>query len=199
MAPRKNWNDLDDSELVELWLGGEEDAGKEIVRRYDRRLGGYFRAQGWFPQEVEDLKQETWRRVFRGMAGYRREVSLSIWIFIVARSVHWDALQAKGKLAVEVPEGDQALELPAAQPNAEENVQEKERNELLRLMLRRAIDELPPQQRRCLILRVYHELSIREIAKRMNLSEGAVRSHLSHARKKLWNLLKDLVSQDDFL
>lgn len=104
-----------------------------------------------------------------------------------------DALPPKGGLPLEVQEED--VDPPAEQPGAEEGVQEKERNE----QLRRAIDELPPQQRRCLILRIYHELSTREIAQRMGLSEGAVRAHLFQARQKLRDLLKDLVSEDGFL
>ena len=187
MISRESGNGPDDSELFERWQRGDDAAGQEIVRRYDRRLSGYFRAKGWSPQESGDLKQETWRRVLQSMASYRREVPFHVWVFILAKSVYMDALRRKKKLNPEVPL-DEELQIPAAEPATEEITQTLERNKLLR----QAIEELAPQRRRCLLLKVYHELSTREIAQRMNLSEGAVRAHLFQAREKLRELLKDV-------
>jgi RNA polymerase sigma-70 factor, ECF subfamily len=198
MISRESGDGPDDSELFERWRRGDEAAGQEIVRRYDRRLYGYFLANGWSPQESEDLKQETWRRVIRNMAIYRGEVPFDVWIFILAKSVFMDALRRKKRLSPEVPL-DEDLQVPTAEPTAEESVQRKQENvqkehqkEQRNRLLRQAIEELAPQRRRCLILKVYNELSTREIAQRMNLSEGAVRAHLFQARKKLREILKDL-------
>ncbi|SRR5258705_5686029 len=48
-----------------------------------------------------------------------------------------------------------------------------------------AIEDLPSQQRRCLLLRVQHELSYEEIADTLRLSVNTVRNHLAEARKNL--------------
>lgn len=54
-----------------------------------------------------------------------------------------------------------------------------------REVLRRAIEELPDQMRRCTELRVYQDLSYREIAAVMRRSIETVKVHLFQARKKL--------------
>ena len=58
--------------------------------------------------------------------------------------------------------------------------------------LEEAIRELPRQMRRCLVLRVYRELSYREIATALKLSIDTVKAHLFQARKKLKERLNDL-------
>jgi len=48
-----------------------------------------------------------------------------------------------------------------------------------------AVRRLPSRQRRCFILRHYHECSIRDVAAVLNISEGAVKRHLYRAARRL--------------
>jgi RNA polymerase sigma-70 factor (ECF subfamily) len=57
-------------------------------------------------------------------------------------------------------------------------------------MLYEAMRELPEQMRRCVELRVIHDLSYEEIAKVMGISTGAVKAHLNKAKKKLGERLR---------
>ena len=53
------------------------------------------------------------------------------------------------------------------------------------LVLRQAIDRLPEQMRKCLVLRVDHEMRYKEIAMVLRLSPETVKVHLAHARRRL--------------
>ncbi|HYU30628.1 MAG TPA: sigma-70 family RNA polymerase sigma factor [Thermoanaerobaculia bacterium] len=51
--------------------------------------------------------------------------------------------------------------------------------------LREAVDGLPDQMRKCLILNVYHDFKVREIAQLLHLSPETVKVHLFQARRRL--------------
>lgn len=68
----------------------------------------------------------------------------------------------------------------------EQNVPEKvlEQNETQEL-IRRVIDELPDEQRLCVLMHYFHEMKTREIAETLGVSEGTVKSRLNYARKAI--------------
>jgi RNA polymerase sigma-70 factor (ECF subfamily) len=59
-----------------------------------------------------------------------------------------------------------------------------------REILRQAIDRLPEQRRKCLVLWVYHELTYEQIAVTMRLAIGTVKAHLAQAREQLERLVE---------
>lgn len=75
--------------------------------------------------------------------------------------------------------------VPAPGPSAEEAAMHKEQLDLLR----RAVGRLPPQMRRCFVLRYHDDLSHPEISERLGIAEGTVKAHLHSAREKLKKVL----------
>ena len=59
--------------------------------------------------------------------------------------------------------------------------EERLRRDELRRRVRRSVSELPPRQRQAVLLKVFSELTYREVAQAMQLSEGAVKAHLHQA------------------
>jgi RNA polymerase sigma-70 factor (ECF subfamily) len=124
------------------------------------------------------------------MEGYRREASFETWLFKIAtnacrKRLRWGTAEKRG--AQEVPledkdDGGPMERIAAADaPVPDEEVLRKERSRLLR----QAIDRLPEQMRKCLVLRIDQELKYREIAVLLRLSPETVKVHLLKARKKL--------------
>ncbi len=60
-----------------------------------------------------------------------------------------------------------------------------------RRLLKSAIDELPPQMRRCVLLRVYQDMSYRDIAAAADVSVSTAKSQVSLARGRLRSLLTE--------
>ncbi len=150
------------------------------------------------PDDRLDLTQETFLRVYKGLEGYRGEAQFGTWVFRIAFNTYLKWLRRaraddKGPDAVkgaEELEGAWDDDQPIAVSTKESPLDHALQGER-RLALRRAIAELPEQMRRCTELRIYHDLSYREIAVVMRRSIETVKVHLFQARKKLKGSFED--------
>lgn len=165
---------------------------RRLFDRYYRPVVHFFMRRGFSKDESRDLAQETFLRIHRGLNGYRGEASETTWLFRIARNVEANMLRDRGaqkrSAEEEVPlDGlnDASTVLPATdEPDPEERLLSEES----RQKLRQAVQILPPQMRRCLVLRL-EDLKYREIADLQGISLQAVRSHLGQARQRLGGLL----------
>ncbi|MFL6263011.1 MAG: RNA polymerase sigma factor [Thermoanaerobaculia bacterium] len=178
--------------LIEQLQSGasRDEAFRRLFDLYSPRLYHFFTRRGFPHQECLDLTQETFLGIYRGMEGYRRDASFETWLFKIATNAYrkrlrWGAAGKRGGQEVPLEDEDDGgpVERIAAAdaPAPGEEVLRKERSRLLR----QAIDRLPEQMRKCLVLRVDQELKYREIAVLMRLSPETVKVHLLKARKKL--------------
>ncbi len=151
------------------------------------------------PEDRLDLTQETFLRVYRGLEGYRGEAQFGTWVFRIAFNTYLKWLRrakandngpdaVKGAEELEGAWDDDQPIAVSSEESPLDHVLQGER----RMVLRRAIEELPEQMRRCTELRVYHDLSYREIAVVMRRSIETVKVHLFQARKKLKGLFDDV-------
>lgn len=182
------------AELDELTLAraqrGDARARRDLVERYQRPVFALLsrmlhgRAP---PAGVEDLAQETFLRVFRALPGFDRTgpARLSTWILTIASRLAIDALRRRNLPTEPL---DPAAE-PAATGDATDAGAERER---LAALLRRAIDDLPPEYRAAFLLREYHELEYAEIADNLQVDLGTVKSRLSRARAALRRALEEV-------
>ncbi|MEM7587454.1 MAG: sigma-70 family RNA polymerase sigma factor [Acidobacteriota bacterium] len=144
------------------------------------------------PEDCLDLTQETFLRVYRGLEGYRGEAQFGTWVFRIAFNTYLKWLRRlkaeeksseSSRASEDLESAWEDDEMVAVSPDASplERILQTERHEVLR----QAIHELPEQMRRCTELRIYHDLSYREIAVVMRRSIETVKVHLFQARKKL--------------
>jgi RNA polymerase sigma-70 factor (ECF subfamily) len=145
-----------------------------------------------------DLTQETFLGIYTGIGSFRGEAGFETWMWKIANNAcrkrlrWWSAEKRAGE---EVPlEGEEEIEagspgtFPAASvPGPGETALDRERSRVLR----EAIEGLPEQMRKCLMLRVYQDLKYREIAVVLRLSVETVKAHLFQARKRLLEELDD--------
>lgn len=150
------------------------------------RLVCFFSRRGFPPQDCLDLTQETFLGIYRGIGSFRRDSRFETWLFSIATNA-WRKRLRRGTAGKrdgqEVP---LEPETPRAEPRDEspppgEDVLRRERSRLLR----EAVEKLPDQMRRCLVLRVYQEMKYREIAALLYLSPETVKVHLAQARRRL--------------
>ena len=185
-------------------------AGRDRERSFRLLFDQYYDVvQSFFAHRVRlaedrlDLTQETFLRVYKGLEGYRREADFGTWVFRIAFNTHLKWLRRwKGdEVSLEaVTWGDEPAagagvgrEPTFAPPTPLDDTLRRERQG----RLREAIDELPRQMGRCTALRVYRDLSYREIAVAMRLSIDTVKVHLFQARKRLRERLQDGVDEID--
>lgn len=163
-----------------------------LFASYHRPLQRFFARKGLPPESCRDLTQETFVGIYRGLETYRPEARFETWLYRIATTTYLKSLRSRaaGKrsgqevAAADVEGREAAFEVRGGQLDA---VLEAERQRALRA----AVGELPPKMRRCLKLRLYHELSYQEIAATMRLPVDTVKAHLYQARGKLKERLAD--------
>jgi RNA polymerase sigma-70 factor (ECF subfamily) len=175
----------------EARTGPDVERFEELFQNYSRRLWGFFRQRGFNPEECKDLTQETFLQVYRGLSTFEGRSSFETWLFHVAANVYRKELRRRGARKRQGRDitwdgaAHRAAEAGEGEGGPRHELLDKERLEALK----NAINELPAQMRRCMVLRVYQECSYADIAAVMKISIETVKVHLFRARQKLAGLL----------
>jgi RNA polymerase sigma-70 factor (ECF subfamily) len=152
------------------------------------RLFGYFRANFFSTEDAEDLVQKTLTQVYLGMGQLEHEEKFMGWLFAIARNVRITAIKRQQHENHYVADGVELAEQVADPQQADWALNQQLEEERL-AAVGTAIDQLPAQQRQCLLLRVREELSYEDIAETLRLSVNTVRNHLAEAKKNLRRML----------
>ena len=153
------------------------------------RLTGYFRAHYFSPEDTADLVQRTFARVYLGIKQLEQGEKFLAWLFVIARNVKCTAVEQQQRERQTMAGGMELVEnVPDPRPASWLVDQELDQKRIE--AVRAAIEELPAQQRQCLLLRVRDELPYSEIAALLRLSVNTVRNHLAEAKKNLRRSLR---------
>ncbi len=184
---------LDENKLLERAKHGNERAFEGLVRLYEARVFSYAMTLLGNRQDAEEVTQDVFVKIWRTLARFRGDCSFSSWVMRITKNTATDALRARREPTVsltaedengEEREMDLVDEDPASNPSAA-----FERDERIKLV-RRAIGELPHDQREILTLRDLYGYRYEEIAHILQLEDGTVRSRLNRARQHLKKILE---------
>lgn len=197
-APRAGAADALDRAVERFQAGIDRDRNFRLVfERYHGPVAGFFARRGVPAADRLDLTQETFLRVYRGLATYRSQERLGSWILRIAATTHLNRLRerhaakrAGDEVPLESATGGGRPQLASSGRQLERLLGEERRQRLAR-----TIDELPDQMRQCLKLRLDQELEYREIATVMGLSIDTVKTHLLQARRRLRERLGDAAGE----
>jgi RNA polymerase sigma-70 factor (ECF subfamily) len=166
----------EDAVLVERFLAGDRDAFTLLVQKHQKSLYFFVLRQVRDADEAKDLLQRAFLKAFQGLAGFRRDAQFRTWLYRIAINLTHNYIRDRAKFR-DYDLGDQVH--PATPPpeliTAREDWQR----------LQAAVARLPPKQRLTLELRVFEELSFREVAEILSTSEGAAKVNYHYAVKKL--------------
>jgi RNA polymerase sigma-70 factor (ECF subfamily) len=173
--------------LLERVALGDGDAFAELVERHQERLVRVCGRLLADPEDARDAVQEVFLKVYRSAAGFRPRGRVFTWFYRIAVNHCLNRLRRR-RLARFVPllGGGDRHDLPEFDPRDERpgpEVQHTARERWARLS--RAIADLPPGQRVVLLLARLEGLSQREIARTLEITEGAVESRLVRALRTL--------------
>lgn len=176
-----------DSMLLAHCVDGDEEAFRTLMTRHLGAVRATARRIIASPAEADDVAQETFLKLWRGAADVSvSENGLGPWLRRVAVNLAIDWLRKAKRLDVtdEVPE----QEVPAGQLDDLEAADRAGRVE-------EALARLPERQRVAIGLFHFEELSQREVAAAMEISEDALESLLARARRGLRQLLADDIAE----
>jgi len=168
------------------YLGGDPVAFGALVSRYQDSLFGYLGRMGLEQAACEDLAQEAFLRAWKNRHKFDAEkASVSTWLFTIARNLALNALTRK----TPVISNDVDVELqPQAVGSADPSSQYEQHQSVVRL--RQALNTLSVEDRE--VIAACYTPEIDKTSEVMNCSDGALRTRLSRARKKLSVALAEL-------
>ena len=181
--------EVEDAELVARFRAGDRRAFDRIVERYQRPL--FYLALRYIKNDADaaDLTQRTFVRVFKSIEGFRGSSSFRTWIYRITINLCLNHIRDHRREHVAEIRDDALTTAPLG---ATRIIREDEAQEL-----RAAIEELPPKQRMVLELRIYDELSFREVAALAKCSENAAKVNFHHAVKRLREIIDSNRQQQD--
>jgi len=169
--------------LIEQCLGGDQAAWEQIVRLHWRKVFNVAYKFVGSHEQAEDLTQEIFLKIFRSLDTFDRRANFQTWLVSVSRNLCIDHYRSVRKERQTIDRDVAAEDLsPAASTTSPLAALE---NQDLASLLRRALQTLPPSLRAAVLLRDLQELSYLEIAERLNLPEGTVKSRINRGRREL--------------
>lgn len=159
--------------------GSQADMQTLVERYYEPLLRFSFWLSGGDQTQAEDMTQETFLRMMRGIAGYDPSRPFKPWLYAIAEHVACNlAMQAEHRRTINLPD-DFDIPEEAAQP--EQRTESTEAQQSILAGLRR----LPVRQREVIVLFYYQDLPQKEIAELLGVPIGTVKSRLSLGIKQL--------------
>jgi RNA polymerase sigma-70 factor (ECF subfamily) len=171
-----------DSQLVQSAQQGDPTAFGDLVRRYQQPLLRAMLPVTENHEESQDIVQEAFIQAYRNLASFRGDSTFFTWIYRIAFNLAKARYRKQRPLSIDTS----TLSLPSDEPSAEHKFESSE----FRVILRTAIAKLSTDHQHVIILREIEELDYDEIAQRLDLSVGTVRSRLHRARTQLRELLQ---------
>ncbi len=176
----------DDAEVRERALGDLFDAHYERVV-----LVAYRVTRGW--SDAEDVAQEVFLGMARGLQGFRGTASLRSWLYRVTVNRAIDHLRRRGRRpAVRLPSADvgqQPREGFGASPSSSPDPMDRAASRDKAQIVRDALEALSPKLRAVLVLRYFEGLSYEELAEVLDCSMGTVKSRLFRAHSTFSEIL----------
>jgi RNA polymerase sigma-70 factor (ECF subfamily) len=182
-----DWASVSDIELV-AFLNNPvttDRAFREVVDRYQKRVYYHVRRLVIDHDDASDVVQNTFIKVFGGMASFRSDSKLFTWIYRIATNEALSFLKKKRRriflplLDIEKDLSDKLSTDPLVSADK------------IQLKLQRAILTLPEKQRIVFNLRYYEELPYEEMSLILGTSEGALKASYHHAYKKIEKYLSN--------
>lgn len=171
------FSEMGDAELVSRAALGESDSYAELVRRYSRAAYGLALSVTKRHQDAEDATQEAFVVALERLEDCRNPGKFGGWFLTIVRNRSRNLVRRESLREGEVLPFD--LSTPAPGPDV---VTEREE---LQARLVAALGELTEVQRDVVILHDLEGWKHREIATKLDMPPGTVRSHLHYARKRL--------------
>jgi RNA polymerase sigma-70 factor (ECF subfamily) len=194
---------VEDAELLDRLLGGDESSFTELVRRYHPTLVKVARYYVASTATAEDVAQDTWIAVLKGIERFEGRSSFKTWLLRICmnrartsgvkehRSIPVDPSESGPSVAAHrFDEGGFWSDPPVPFTDA---IDHRLDNAVLLSAVREAIDSLGEPQQAVVTLRDVEGLSTQEVATLLELSEANVRVILHRGRARVREIVEEAV------
>ena len=192
---KTNLTTFSDSALVDQYRNGSEIALEKLVNRHQAQIFNFINSKVQDRDTAEDIFQDTFIKVIKTIKSgkYNEEGKFITWIMRIAHNLVIDFFRKNNRMPKvrNTEEFDIFQFIPDNSPKAEHSmVQDQVVKDLQKL-----VQELPEDQKEVLIMRLYRDMSFKEIAENTNVS---INTALGRMRYAIINLRK-LIEQNQII
>ena len=180
--------------LIQRCLKGDQLAWEAIVRQYRRKVFNVAYKFVGRHDEAEDLTQDIFLKIFKSLETFDRRANFQTWLISVSRNLCIDHYRSVRKERETI---DRDIDAGALAPISKSQgqmamMEQRDRVELLRA----AMHALPKTLRTAVLMRDIQEMSYHEIAHKLRLPEGTVKSRINRGRNELARQIRKLRGED---
>jgi RNA polymerase sigma-70 factor (ECF subfamily) len=180
--------------LIRRCLHGDQTAWDLIVRQYWRKVFNVAYKFVGKHDEAEDLTQDIFLKIFKSLDTFDRRANFQTWLISVSRNLCIDHYRSVRKERETIDRDVDANELSPASHDIGPVAALEQRDRVM--LLRQALSALPETLRVAVLMRDIQELSYQEIADKLRLPEGTVKSRINRGRTELARQIKKLRGDD---
>ena len=179
--------------LIQRCLQGDQAAWELLVRQHRRKVFNVAYKFVGTHDGAEDLTQEIFLRVFKSLQTFDRRANFQTWLISVSRNLCIDHYRSVRKEREAIDTNVDAGDLSPASDDAGPIAALEQRDRVA--LLRQALGGLPESLRTAVMMRDLQELSYQEIASRLLLPEGTIKSRINRGRAELARQVDKLRSE----
>jgi RNA polymerase sigma-70 factor, ECF subfamily len=190
-APSQHASD----EMIERCLNGDQAAWESIVRLYRRKVFNVAYKFVGRHDQAEDLTQDVFLKLYKSLDTFDRRANFQTWLISVSRNLCIDHYRSVRKERETINRDVDPSDFAPASRDTRVDTQLEQRDRVK--LLRKALDKLAPTLRTAVMLRDIQELTYQEIADRLHLPEGTVKSRINRGRTELARQIQRLREEQD--
>lgn len=187
-------NLFEDSQLVDSYMGGNESALAELIDRHKSKVYGFIYSKVFDRDVAEDIFQDTFVKVILTLkeGRYNEEGKFLPWVMRIAHNLTIDHFRSKIRMPI-IGETfvDEDFSIFDFLADPEDSSEVKIIKNQIEKDLRMIVEYLPEDQRQVLELRIFKDLSFKEIAEETNVSINTALGRMRYALINLRKLIEE--------
>ena len=181
VEPTAGTSDID--AVIERCLAGDQVAWAQIVQQHRRKVYNLAYKFVGRTDEAEDLTQDIFIKIFKALHTFDRRANFQTWLISISRNLCIDHYRSVRKERESVDRAVDTDTLAPIAPDASPIAALEHQDRVA--LLKQALATLAPTLREAVIMRDLQELSYQDIATKLDLPEGTVKSRINRGRTEL--------------
>ncbi|MCJ7467569.1 MAG: sigma-70 family RNA polymerase sigma factor [Maribacter sp.] len=178
---------IEDSVLVRDYISGDEKALEVLINRHNQRISSFIYSKVLDRDVTEDIFQDTFIKVIKTLkkGSYSEEGKFLPWVMRIAHNLIIDHFRRNKRMPMF--EGSDDFNIFSVIGDEKPNIEKQLIKDQIDTDLRFLIEELPDDQKEVLLMRIYRDMSFKEISENTGVS---INTALGRMRYALINLRK---------
>ena len=182
---------LTDNELIAQYVAGDESALKTLITRHEKKVFSYIMISVKNRELAEDIFQDTFIKVINTLrsGNYKEEGKFVQWVMRIANNLKIDYFRKMQRMPAFEGNGD--FDIFDVIYGSDPSVEQKMITEQIYEELRVLITMLPEEQREVLEMRIYNDISFKDIAEITGVSINTALGRMRYALINLRKIIKE--------